>query len=338
VLDALSLEYFGVVARERSVNRAAKALHTSQPAVSRRIKQLEHELKASLFERSATGVVLTPAGRALARYAEEIRRLTNEAGHIVKKVSHQPGAAIRIGFISPATSMLLSLMRRLHCEHPEIEVEPLEASRTELFESVRKGEVDLVLPGIVCPQLLSELDGIRVPSPGWGYVLPKGHRLADRKRIHLAELKDEVFVSLDENEFAGYNALLLEYCRLAGFSPNISVHAHTWNEAIAYVLSKQGVSVVPLSAIAIPMTSVLRIIPAETHPPWYALWKPSNGNPHLRPIIELLMNRGCSNWGSVKRMLPALGVSRIGPVLEPKLKPSKIGLSRTKKTGLVVKS
>jgi LysR family transcriptional activator of glutamate synthase operon len=309
----LSLEYFGVVARERSVNRAAKILHTSQPAVSRRIKQLEHELKASLFERSATGVVLTPAGRALARYADEIRRLTDEAGHIVKKVSHQPGKAVRIGFFAPATQMLLSLMRRLHCEHPEIEVEPFEASRTELFESVRKGEVDLALPGIVCPKLLSEFDGIRVPSPGWAYVLPEDHRLAHRKRIYIAELKDEVFVSLDENEFAGYNSLLNEHCRLAGFSPHISVYAHTWNEAIAYVLSKHGVSVVPISAIAIPLASVLKVIPAENHPPWYALWKPSNGNPHLRPVIEILMNRGCSSWGSVKRMLPALGISRIRP-------------------------
>ncbi len=302
------------------MNRAARVLHASQPSVVRRVRQLEQEAGAKLFERRSTGVVLTAAGRALLRYVEEIRRLTDEARHAVKRVSGQRGKSVRIGFYQPATTVLVPLLHLLQTEHPEVEVDPIEATRSSLFESLHKGEIDLAFPGFVPQEVLVEFDGIRVPGPIWSYVFPDCHRLARRKRVNLAELKDEKFVSLDEHEFRGYGILLLEHCRLAGFMPWISVYAHTVSEAIAHVIAGRGITLVVRSSIVVPLAAAVTLIDAQINPGWYALWNTSNGNPGLRIIIQLLLDAPPPGWASVGRVLPALGSSRISPKEAPIVK------------------
>src|ERR1041384_2553542 len=66
------VEAFVAIVRRGGFSRAATTLHLSQPAISRRVRLLEHELGAPLFERVRTGVVLTDAGRAFLPHAEAL--------------------------------------------------------------------------------------------------------------------------------------------------------------------------------------------------------------------------------------------------------------------------
>lgn len=325
MFDSLSLEYFAVVARERSLNRAARLLHASQPAVSRRIQQLEADAGVSLLERHSAGVVLTAAGRTLARYADEIRRLSDEARHVMQRASGGSAAAIRVGFYQPATAVVVQLLRELQMEHPEIEVEPIEDTRTGVIQSLRKGEIDIAFPGFVRSEILVEFEGVRVPGPSWYYVLPDSHPFARRKRLRLAELKSEVFVSLDEHEFPGFGILLLEACRLAGFIPHVSAYAHSWGEAIAHVMAGRGITIAPRSAIAIPLAAEITMIHADLNPEWYALWNGSNGNPQLRPFIQALLDAPPPGTSSIRRALPPLGASRFAKLGQGATRESKPG-------------
>ena len=69
-MDSDALQTFVAVHREQGFSRAARVLNRTQPAISRRISLLEHELGAPLFERVSGGIVLSQAGRVLLPYAE----------------------------------------------------------------------------------------------------------------------------------------------------------------------------------------------------------------------------------------------------------------------------
>ena len=77
-LNYKHLRYFWAVAREGSVTAAARSLHVSQPAVSAQIKKLETSLGQELFQREGRGLTLTPEGKVVYDYADEIFRLGQE--------------------------------------------------------------------------------------------------------------------------------------------------------------------------------------------------------------------------------------------------------------------
>lgn len=86
------LLYFWHVAKERSVSRAAVALHVAQPTVSAQIRLLERALKQKLFERQGRSLVLTAEGEAVYRYADEIFSLGRE---LLQTVKGEPAASAR---------------------------------------------------------------------------------------------------------------------------------------------------------------------------------------------------------------------------------------------------
>ena len=79
------LRYFVAVAEEGHVGRAARALHVSQPPLSRQIKLLEDELGAPLFQRTPRGMKLLPAGATLLGYAQQILSLVDSAASALRE-------------------------------------------------------------------------------------------------------------------------------------------------------------------------------------------------------------------------------------------------------------
>ncbi len=107
MLDIYKIEIFLRVAEEGSFSRAAEQLHMSQPAVSQHILALEQQLGAALFDRSRQGVALTPAGRTLQGYAEEIVRLAAEAELAVTDVRSVASGQVTVGATPGVSAYLL---------------------------------------------------------------------------------------------------------------------------------------------------------------------------------------------------------------------------------------
>lgn len=135
-MDIADLRLFETVARLGGMNRAAAELHTVQSNVTARVKALEEELGAALFERHARGVTLTAAGHRLMPYAVRARQLLDEARRAFRD-DGTPHGALTIGSLE--TTAALRLSARLSdyvASYPEVDLVLRTGTTCELIQDV----------------------------------------------------------------------------------------------------------------------------------------------------------------------------------------------------------
>ena len=96
-MDIRIMEYYLAVVREGTISAAAEALHVSQPALSRQIKDLEDELRVTLFERGSRRIRLTEEGMILRRRAEEMVRLMQITQSEISQANNSLSGEVHIG-------------------------------------------------------------------------------------------------------------------------------------------------------------------------------------------------------------------------------------------------
>ena len=95
-LDLRDLAFFLAVQRQGSFGRAATELMVTQPAVSERIRHLERVVGRALFERTARGAILTPAGTGLLPYAQRCAALADEALEAARSAEAGPALVLAV--------------------------------------------------------------------------------------------------------------------------------------------------------------------------------------------------------------------------------------------------
>src|SRR5690625_3869053 len=139
------LETFVWVANLGSFSAAAAKLHVTQAAVSGRISALEKDLGQKLFERGARTIRMTPAGQTLLRFAKQMLDQERDLKHALRQ-SPFAQESIRIGVIESIVHTWFSLfIRRLHQEHPLLEIELTVESSRRLHDLLKRGQIDLAL-------------------------------------------------------------------------------------------------------------------------------------------------------------------------------------------------
>ena len=108
-MESGDLRFFEAVARLGVMTRAAEELHTVQSNVTARIRALEQDLGAALFERHAAGVTLTDAGRRLLPYAQRVSQLLHEAGRAARD-DGTPRGPLAIGSLETTAAVRLAPM------------------------------------------------------------------------------------------------------------------------------------------------------------------------------------------------------------------------------------
>ena len=146
---AANFEYYRIfyyVARYKSFTKAATFLMSSQPAISRCMKILEHELGCMLFIRTKKGVSLTPEGEALYNHVslacEEI--FAGEA--ILKNTSGLQGGVVRIGTSETALQVfLLERLEHFHSLYPDIKLRISNSIPPESNNDLKNGSIDFAV-------------------------------------------------------------------------------------------------------------------------------------------------------------------------------------------------
>lgn len=244
-MELRHLRYFVTVAEELNVSRASARLNISQPAVSRQLRDLEEELGVDLFHRGNSKLRLTEAGVAFLAHARDLLRRSNEAAREMSAFRPRTKSTVRVGYIAPVLAAVTPALRALGQKTPDVEVVLREMPPGEQVKALRNGSIDLALPGNPCPELAKEFEVVMLASIPFQAVLPDNHLLSQRKRIRLAELREETFIGFDEDQFPGRNDMICRACQQAGFTPRLRHRVESLSALLAKVGAGDGVTLAP---------------------------------------------------------------------------------------------
>jgi len=142
-LDLNQLRTFVTVAQFGHLTRAAETLHLSQPALSGHIKALEEQFGVTLFERSSTGMTLTPSGRRLLTEATQIIDAVQHLQHSAQELRGEPTGSVKLGTVlEPAILRVGDLLLRARDRYPQIEIELNQVMSSEALARIRGGTLD----------------------------------------------------------------------------------------------------------------------------------------------------------------------------------------------------
>src|SRR3954470_15648939 len=143
-MELRHLRYFVAVADAGSLTvAAARKLHTSQPSLSRQIRDLEREVGAQLLSRSARGIELTPSGRAFLEHARSALSQVDAATEAARRVVHPVKPCFAMGFLTGhELTWMPEALRILHDELPNIDVMISSQYSPQLASALVKGTLD----------------------------------------------------------------------------------------------------------------------------------------------------------------------------------------------------
>jgi DNA-binding transcriptional LysR family regulator len=191
------LKAFVAVARLGSFSGAARQLHLSQPALSRRIGQVEEDVGAPLFERTPGGVHLTEAGQAFLRHAEDSLASLHDAREAVKGVVQGGTSEFCLAFVGTlASTSLTETLRKFRQSHPAATLTLRTATSAEVSMLVARGEATLGLR--YHEERDPKLVGRVIGHEPLVLVCAPGHRLAGARRVNPQRLSNETWIGFPE--------------------------------------------------------------------------------------------------------------------------------------------
>ena len=175
-MELRHLRYFAAGADEGSMSRAAERLHTTQPSLSRQLKQLEREIGSPLFSRTHTGTALTPAGVALHRHVQLLLRLVEAIPDMARDQDVHAREVVNLG-LPPGVpqDQLIRLLDAVREAVPRAALSVTEASSREQLRLIHEGQLDLGLTrepteSVNAEPLFSQPVGVAV-SPGHPFAV-----------------------------------------------------------------------------------------------------------------------------------------------------------------------
>lgn len=142
-MEIYQLKTFVAVATEGNLTRAAERVFTSPPAVSAQLKALEDEFGVKLFERSARGMALTPAGERLLAEAHRTLKAAQAMQAAAAQIRGEARGQVRMGTVSDAVALRLGeVFVHLAEHHPGVQLQLQQLVSLRAIAAVRRGELD----------------------------------------------------------------------------------------------------------------------------------------------------------------------------------------------------
>ena len=243
-MELRHLRYFVAVADAGSLTVAAEQkLHTSQPSLSRQIRDLEEEVGVQLMHRSAHGVELTSAGKAFLEHARVALVQAEAAKEAALRAAQPAKPTFALGFMSGAEIGLLPEVERvLRDQFPGIDIQLSSDYSPVLAKGLMRRKLDAAF--IRPEEHMEDLVYRRVRTEPLVFVLPKDHRLALQAAIAPQEVVNEVFL-LPSRAAPAVRRIVVEYFGRAGVELRPAHEVHNVVHAISMITSTRAVMLLP---------------------------------------------------------------------------------------------
>ena len=308
-MELRHLRYFVAVAEEGSLTAAADLrLHTSQPSLSRQIRDLEYEVGAELLSRSVHGVELTAAGKAFLDHARLALAQVDAAVEVARRAAQPARKTFAIGFqTGHEINWLSQAMHVLRDELKNIQVTVSSDYSPDLAEALVRGRLDVAFLRV---EPTFDLGYEVVDHEPLIVLMPSDHRLASREAIHPREFVGEIFIggSRHPHTHTHTKASVLagvteDYLQRSGLDIKLDHGVDNMAMAISLVASTRGLALMPAYAKNLLPSSVVS--------------RPLEGE---APTIDLAVGYSKSNTSSILKLF----LSRLEELRAPMPKKSRI--------------
>jgi|SRR5882724_61327 len=247
-MELQQLRYFCAIADTGSFTRAAEQTHVSQPSLSQQIRKLEDELGARLLDRLGRNVRLTELGRSFLPRARAVLRDVEAARSDVAEKKASISGPISVGVIPTiAPYFLPPILATFARKFPEARVTVSEEITPLLLERLRAGTMDVAIAALPLPARAHEFRPFPLLNEKLFAVLPRRHRLAGRRAVSLAELRDDSFVLLRDGHC--FRDTAFAACKRARLNPKVIFESGQFSSILSMVSASLGVSIVPAMAV-----------------------------------------------------------------------------------------
>jgi LysR family hca operon transcriptional activator len=296
-MELRHLRYFVAVVEEGSLTTAAEGrLHTSQPSLSRQIRDLEYQVGTELLSRSVHGVEVTAAGKAFLDHARLALMQVDAAVEAARRAAQPQKKTFAIGFqTGHEMNWLPRAMHVLRDELKSIEVKVSSDYSPDLAEALARGRLDLAFLRVESGY---DLEYHVVDREPLIVLMPSDHRLTAKQAIHPRELVGEIFIG-GSNKATVLRAVTEDYLRRSGVDIKLDHGVDNLTMAMSLVASTRGLALMPDYA--------------KNLLPWSVVSRPLQGE---APTIDLAVGYSKSNTSPILQLF----LSRIDELAGPNLR------------------
>jgi len=255
MIDVRKLRLLLELSRRGTITAVADALAYTPSAVSQQLAALEREAGVPLLDRVGRRVALTPAGAVLARYAESVVAVLEEASAALAATRTRLTGPLRIGaFPSAARAILPMALVALGRDHPGLELMVTELDPVAVPGALHAGTLDVALtfaydyvpaepdPGLDTEPLLAETVYLATAT-GQDEAGQDGAGPASTGPASIADCRDAAWIAGSPDTLC--HMMVVRACQASGFTPRIRHYADDFATVLALVAAGQGVSLIP---------------------------------------------------------------------------------------------
>jgi DNA-binding transcriptional LysR family regulator len=282
-MDLSDLNIFRAVVQAGGITRAAEKLHRVQSNVTTRVRQLEQDLGIDLFVREGKKLHLSPAGRLLLGYADQLLDLAQQAREAVHDA--KPRGLFRLGSMeSTAAIRLPGPLSEYHRRFPEVTLELQTGSIQELSEKVLRGELDAAL--VAEPVADAPFEKVTLYDEELAIIAAARHPPIKSPR----DLQPQTMLVRELG--CPYRLRLDQWFKQSGEMPERIIEMTSWHAILGCTAAGMGVAILPKILLnTFPDKKLLSVhaLPSNlASAPTVLIWRKGTHSPKVNTLLEVL--------------------------------------------------